>query len=303
MISAVIEYEDNTVSVYSSPSVYTGKKFRKGFYEASTDSNGNVHIKKEYPNEVFSPYLTKDISLILDTVKAFFKSKIQKSVNLLGYTHKLGILLYGRQGCGKTSLINYIAHSLKENNQAIVFFCNTGNHLSSAIDVAKMIREVQEDPIIFIADEFERYAKDTESEMKNFLDGKDSIDNMLFLGATNYLDRIPDTLKSRPSRFKIVREIKGFSDKKVIKAILNDISSKIKPSLFTSSEIDKIVKESEDVTIDEIKHFCLDKLTNTYVSKDIKENIGFKISKHPVQESNEYEGLTIKLNYWGNDGE
>jgi len=99
--------------------------------------------------------------------------------------------------------------------------------------LSKMIRDIQDNPIIFIADEFERYAVDYESEMKNFLDGNESINNMLFLAATNYIDRIPDTLKERPPRFRIVEEVVGIKDKAVMKEILMETSEKLQPSLMT----------------------------------------------------------------------
>jgi|SRR6478736_1175986 len=290
MISAVIEYQDKTVSIYSSPSVYTGEKFLKGFYECYKHDRG-IDITRKEVLENHNPYYQENTETVLRTVKSFFESGIEDKVNELGFTHKLGILLHGRQGTGKTSLMNFIANRLVDEKDAIVFFCNSSNTLDAAVNVAQSIREIQKDPIIFIADEFERFARDNESEIKNLLDGKDSVSNSLFLASTNYIDKVPDTLKDRPSRFKVVKEIKGFTDRKTIFTIVKEVSDRLNPGLFKDEEIEIIVKESKDVTIDEIKHFCLDKLTDNFVEKEERKPIGFNIPKMEDDDEDKSMGL------------
>lgn len=291
MISAVIKFDDNTINIHSSATKQVGTKFDKGFYIVSRDQSGNFVIIEDVLRELHNPYKTKENGIVIETVEGFFREGIRDKVKALGFIHKLGILVHGKQGTGKTSMLHFIAKKLEQEQNAIIFFCNSGATLSAGVSLAKMIREIQENPIIFIADEFERYAKDHESEMKNFLDGNESIDNMLFLAATNYIDKVPDTLKDRPSRFKVVQEVKGITDKKLMAKILEDISGRIQPFLFSTQEIDDIVREMDDATIDEIKHTCLDKLTNTFIPKQaIKNTIGFKAQKAlEAEESSTYE--------------
>lgn len=277
MISAVIKFDDNRVSIHSANTKNVGTKFEKGFYTASFDQSGNLVIYEEFLQELHNPYRTKENEIIINTVEGFFSEGIAEKVKSLGFIHKLGILSFGKQGTGKTSLLHFIAKKLVEEQDAIVFFSNSTSNLSAGIHLAKMVREIQNNPIIFIADEFERYAKDAESEMKNFLDGNMSIDNMLFLAATNYIDKVPETLKDRPSRFKVVQEIKGITDRNMMRSIIENISNKIQPGLFTSEEIENEIKELEDVTLDELKHICLNKITNSYIPKQAtRQRIGFK---------------------------
>lgn len=279
MISAVIKYEDRRVSIHDSATKEVGKTFSKGFYEATTDSQGNLRISEADLQELHTPYESEEINMIVSVVNGFFREGTMEKINQLGFIHKLGILLFGKQGTGKTSFIHYMANKLIDSNNAIVFFCNSSNTLSSAIILSAGIREIQDNPIIFIADEFERYAKDAESEMKNFLDGNKSVNNTLFLAATNYIEKVPETLKKRPSRFKIVREIKGITDKNTIANIIREVSNRIDPSLFTKEEIYDIVKDIDEITLDEIKHICLDKATSTYTKSLIKDrgSVGFKL--------------------------
>jgi ATP-dependent 26S proteasome regulatory subunit len=288
MISAVIKFDDNRVSIHSSTTKAVGTTFDKGFYIANFDGHGNLVIYEEFLQELHNPYRTKENENIIETVNGFFSEGIEEKVKSLGFIHKLGILTHGKQGTGKTSLLHFVAKKLLEEQNAIVLFCNSSSFLSGGIALAKMIREIQSNPIVFIADEFERYAKDAESEMKNFLDGNTSINNMLFLAATNYIDKVPDTLKDRPSRFKIVQEIKGLTDKTIIKQIITDISNKIQPNLFTSYEIDEAIKDVDDITLDEIKHLCLNKITNSYIPKQVlRREIGFKAFKKEDEKENE----------------
>lgn len=298
MISAFIQFTDGKVSIHSSDIQQVDTKFAKGFYFASTDSNGNLHITKTKLEELHNPYRTEENELVINTVDNFFKQEIAQKVKQLGFIHKLGILLYGLQGRGKTSVLHFIAQKLVETQYAIVFMCYNEGTLATAIRLSAQIREIQDNPIVFVADEFERYAKDAESEMKNFLDGNQSVNNSLFLAATNYLEKVPDTLKNRPSRFKVVQEIKGITDKNLMKVILGDISERINPGLFTSEEIEDIVKDIEDISMDELKHICLDKITNSYIPKKKDAKIGFLAkSKETEQVENQPPSYGIKTNW------
>lgn len=274
MISAVITMEDDSVLVHSSKTKDVNTVFQPNFYEAYTDNYGKRFINIKKVDEIHTPFVTKQNLTVLDTVNSFFKKGMKEQVNQLGFTHKLGVLLHGKQGTGKTSLINHIIDFMVRDYGAVVFFCNNGNKLATAIGLAKEIREIQESPIIFVADEFERYCDNNESELKNLLDGNDSINNSLFLGATNYIDKVPKTLKERPSRFRVVLEITGVDDKKLITKMITTISNKIKPSLFTKEEIKSVVDSLGAVTLDEIKHICLNKITNSMLPSKLNKPIG-----------------------------
>lgn len=293
MISAVIKFSDNKVSIHSSETVYVDKVFEPGLYESYTDPQGVVKIEMTKLNEIHKPFLSENTNIILEIIDGFFKENVKDNINKLDYLHKIGILLFGKQGTGKTSMLNFIGTELVTLKDAIVFICNNDNNLFTSVSLARQIREIQGNPIIFIADEFERYAENAESEIKNLLDGNMSIDNMIFLAATNYINKVPDTIKNRPSRFKVVHELKGIDNKDVMKEIFTKISNKIHPALMTNEEINNIIINRDCITIDEIKHICLDKIMEIYVPKQKKDVIGF--NKENTEETN-YE-KTYKITF------
>lgn len=287
MISAVIEFEDGSVSIHTSKTKNVNTKFNSGWYEAYYDSNGNLRIKTENIEELHEPYKSKENDLIIKTVDGFFKKGIRESVEKMGFTHKLGVLMFGKQGTGKSSIMNSVSKRMIDKNNAIVIYCNNYSTLEGGISLAKKIRQIQDNPILFIADEFDIYVRDMESTLKNFLDGKDSISNSLFLAATNYIDRIPNTLKERPSRFKLVLEIFGIDDKKIMYNIMKKISDKLEPNLFTDEELKKLFVNVDSITIDELKQMALDKLTETILPKNKKQKIGFIINKDNEDEDDD----------------
>lgn len=294
MISSVISLKNNTILVHSEEVNEVGTKFTPGFYKAMTTDSG-IHITREKLNEIHTPFKTQETESVLSTVRAFFQAGVREKVNALGFIHKLGVLLYGIAGTSKTSVLNYIANELVEEKEAVVFFCHDSNTFGTAISLAKRIRDIQDNPIIFIADEFERFAQSEEAKMKTFLDGVDSIENSLFLSATNYIEKVPDTIKERPSRIRLVLEFKGIEDKEVMKDILRSISDKVSPSLFEEQEIQTAFENINHITIDEIKAMCLAKITDTFVRAPKRSSIGFRREEPKDTESLDFSwDWTIK---------
>lgn len=301
MISSVIEFQDGRVIDNDQPVKDVGIKFTSGFYETYIEDGARFTFRKKL-NETHQPFESVETANILRIIGNFFKPNVKEVINKLGFVHKIGILAYGEPGCGKTSLFNFIAKTMIETSDAIVFMCNSGHTLVGAVSLASKIREIQENPIIFIADEFDRFADRYESEMKNFLDGNESVENTLFLAATNYIDEIPESLANRLSRFRLVTEIKGISDKKVMFDITKNTSSKIDPPLFTDAEIVELYKDVDYITLDGIKNKCLDKVTESMITNEpTRERIGFgkKTSKKDSSVFIDESDFTINVKNFG----
>lgn len=145
-----------------------------------------------------------------------------------GKSNKTGCLLYGPPGNGKTQFVKYLAkkYSLPIN---VVYLNPEYNNL----DVSLMFASVAPRSIVLLED-FDNYFDKRECAMKNdqvkftfdaVINALDGVHNdykgNVFIMTANNIDRIDDSIKNRPSRFKFVREF-GPPSREVRMNILQD---------------------------------------------------------------------------------
>jgi ATP-dependent 26S proteasome regulatory subunit len=269
--------EDGNIDFSILETKYSTKQLEPRVYNLDViDSNQGLVAKlsvcedREQFNSDLGFYYEDKISNIYSK---FFMPEIKEKVNQLGYNHKLGILLYGKQGTGKTSMFKKYFNDAVINHNAIVF--NIRGHAPKVWwKLIQDIRKVQDNPIlVFIdeADSFFNYRYDCEQEFKTFLDGTDSIDNSLFMLTTNYIDKIPETIKNRPSRIKYVIEVEGIQDTNIITRFLEQSFAKIDIQVDFSNEVNKM----KGWTIDELKQWILDKVMDIEPEEKEKKRLGF----------------------------
>ncbi len=275
MISSVIYFKDDDRVVFHDSGVdHIEKTFLPGFYEFLPSKDGYLCFRRSV-DEIHTPFRSKENNMIIKSCIDFFSSpKIKKKVNSMGFTMKMGVLLYGKPGTGKTSLMNYIAANLANNKSAIVCICDDKESLSATIEMAKQIRLVQNNPIVVVFDEFDAMFLDkkAEADLKRFLDGSDSVDNTLFLAATNYLEYIPKTFTDRESRFRIIQEIKGIEDLSVIESLVDGLLQEA-DSLKDKDKVMALVKEGD--TLDLIKNRVIDVIMSNKIKTTDRPTISF----------------------------
>lgn len=276
MIRAIFYFDDNSITIHSENTKHVCKEFLNGYYNANLGRNGELIINRVDFKEIHEPYPNQNSAEILDTINKFLLVENRIKCNQMGYTYKMNVLLHGIQGSGKTSVINYICKNLVDHYNAIVFRIDNASSLEASWSLGEEIRKIQSNPLIFIMDEFDQYCtKNSEAYIKSILDGNRSIDNSIILGATNYLDRIPDTIKNRPSRFRIVRKVERISSKDVIRKIISNQNALVKDGFLSEKDIDDIVNSIDAATVDEIKNILLDKLMNLTLDLPERQSIGF----------------------------
>lgn len=286
MIKAIFYFNDNTVTVHSENTKEVTTKFNPGYYSVRPRGDGAIDIRAINFKEVHTPFPNQRASEVIDSATKFLDSRFRKQCNSMGYTYKLNMLLHGKQGVGKTALLQYLGNGMVEKNGAIVFRVDNTGDLEATWVLAEEIRKIQDNPIVFVMDEFERYcSKGSEGYIKTLLDGDRSIDNSMVLAATNYLDRIPPTLKERPSRFRIVSKIEPISDKSVIRNLIANIHNKADEPFLDDEQIDMIAERISPTTVDEVKTSIIDVLMDISIGIPDKESVGFTSTKSRDKDS------------------
>ena len=249
------------------------------------DSGCYFLSRSEYPDNRIILNINNDIENVrihdfsdkekLDKLfNVFLKEEIHKKINDLGFNHKVGIILHGREGTGKSTILKYYYNRAIKENKSLVFYMNcTDRYIKECWNFIMNIRKIQKNPIIVIFEEIDGQVDNgNEPFLKTVLDGNMSIDNVLFFATTNHLEKIPEALKNRPSRFKYVLNIEGIQNADDVYIIIE----KMLKNLFTNGEIMKFSEEIKGQSLDFIKQFCMDKLMDikTYQHKRNKK-LGF----------------------------
>ncbi len=215
----------------------------------------------ENTEKYIEPLGNEKYNRIKREISKTFTPEINDLYSSMGYLNKKGVLITGKPGTGKTVLGYLIADSLatKSNVVSIIIEPTDINSLNTISDYIKVLRESDKDlKILVILDECEYLFHNYENRIVQLLDGYDSLNNFVFLGITNYPEKISPKFKNRPSRIALSEEI-DFVPFQVAKSILeNKIPEKYKQYI----DISKIAYtyEEEKKTIDEMKGDILMKL-------------------------------------------
>jgi ATP-dependent 26S proteasome regulatory subunit len=266
------EYEDNSKhkTDYSKYIKIEGDKFfgysvtntvetiPAGFYKFTHSQQLGVGIIKSNINidELFElPF--KESDLIIKDIQKFWNSK--EKYKEYNYTHKRGILLYGKPGNGKTSIINLLTLELVNKHNGIVFSINTPDDLQDFKDfVPNILRNIEpERPIICTIEDIDsilsNYGHSTKSSFLNLLDGTSQVTNIVYIATTNYPEQLEENITNRPSRFDRRYEI-SLPDENVRRVY---ISKKVKEEDLKNIDLDLWVKETEGFSISHLKELII----------------------------------------------
>ena len=266
-----LENGDIQFSVYESRK--TTKKLDPGSYKIDYDTyNHTVTVSMDKDVEKAKTHNFSDKDKIDKLFNAFFNENIHKKISDLGFCHKVGLLFYGREGSGKTTIIKSYYSDFISTRGAIVFHLTRRDYyLKSCWEFIQKVRSIQKNPIVVVMDEFDQYMAEQEAFLKTVIDGNMSINNCVFMACTNYIDKVPKAMKNRLSRFKYCINIEGIQVVEDIYSIVDNMIG----DMFSDEEIMSFCFEMKGKTIDEIKHFCEDKIMNIEEYKPNKSKIGF----------------------------
>lgn len=199
------------------------------------------------PNKVFDE--------ILNDIDNFWNSEAM--YREYDYVYKRGILIYGAQGLGKSSLVMLIANMLTASRNGIVLNIRQSDDILQFDEIFSALREVEPNRNVIITiediDNFVTNDQELMTKLLNILDGNMQHDNIVTIATTNNPDKLGDRLTNRPSRFDVRREMT------VPNAIVRDyyIRNKLKPRDLKKINMEDLVKTTAGYSIDHLKELLL----------------------------------------------
>lgn len=222
-----------------------------GLYDIKSSMQHGLYLEKRSVilDELFQ-IPDQSVTEIVFDMEKFWNSK--EKYEEYGITYKRGILMYGPPGTGKTSLINLlIAQIIKEYNGIVINM----ESIDSFIPMANNIRALEPDkPILAIIEDLDSFMSyNSTKQFLNLLDGNLQVDNIVYLATTNYLERLEDRIKNRPSRFDRRYEI-GYPTKEAREFYLR---KKLKPEDIENIDLHKWIADSEGFTFSHIRELIV----------------------------------------------
>jgi hypothetical protein len=128
-----------------------------------------------------------------------------------GFLHRRGYLFYGKQGCGKSSLIHQVVAQIIAAGH-VAFFCG---HPAIFIRCLEQFRRVEpERPIVCVFEDIDAIIKFYgDSDLLQWLDGNHQVDQAVNLASTNYPENLDRRIVSRPRRFDRILRIDAPDDR------------------------------------------------------------------------------------------
>ena len=140
---------------------------------------------------------------VLQEIEKFWK--LGERFRQHGFLHRRGYLFYGKQGCGKSSLIHLIIDRVIAAGN-VAFFCDQPYAFVACME---QFRAVEPDrPMICIFEDIDAIIKHYgDSHLLQWLDGNHQVDKAINIATTNYPETLDRRIIARPRRFDRILKI------------------------------------------------------------------------------------------------
>jgi DNA polymerase III delta prime subunit len=242
-------------------------KLPAGIYNAVQGAFGRRFFEPaDIVTDKLVPVKTKNTVDVLNDISVFLKDETKTAFKDYEMLYRRGILLYGPPGTGKTSAVIQICrHFVKKHNGIVLLEFPYE-------DIDTWIKDLRsKDPgrlVVLVMEELDNRLRHHEYSILSLLDGENSVDNLIVLATTNYIDEIPPRIKNRPSRFSLVKEI-GYPD---METRLNFLQAKILPKHQELVNVKQLAEKTDGFSVDHLKDlivslFCFNIPQDEAISK------------------------------------
>lgn len=238
----------------------TFERLEAGYYSIGYSNSIGLYFTKENieTNKLFE-LPNSATELIMSDIGKFWT--LEDTYKKYHRVYRRNYLLYSAPGTGKTSLINLMCKQLIEKYNGIVFSIYNTRTLELFVDAVKRVREIEPDrKIITIIEDIDAFISpdetcrsDMDSYLLNILDGNYKVNNLVIIATTNYIERIAERYKNRPSRFDRIVEfpLPNEESRRIF------IEKSVQPDDLGKINIKKWVKKTKGYTIDHINELIL----------------------------------------------
>lgn len=190
---------------------------------------GEINVTHEVPTRTWNSIVmdNQQKNRIVNGLQRWDKDKDWYQSHEL--VHKIGVLLYGEAGTGKSTIIRAISSMFKN---APIFTINTKTPMESISGIIKK-RKCTDGVMIVLLEDFDMYFQnrvdipdnqvmnmDIQNAIFQLLDGVYSTDDTIYIATTNHIDKLDNAL-IRSGRFDIKEELKFLNKQECIKVLNN----------------------------------------------------------------------------------
>lgn len=181
------------------PTGATVEGLQPGLYRLSQDYNGNIYFNEaQLDSDSLLRFEDARYANVISQVSRFWGMK-EKYENM-GMIHKRGLLLYGPPGTGKSCLLKLVMEdSIAQGNIVVI-----AEDVSAVASAMGPLRQVEPDRQVLVI--LEDVDEMREHSLLQVFDGDNTASNILYLGTTNYVERLAPRVL-RPGRFDLKVEV------------------------------------------------------------------------------------------------
>lgn len=216
------------------------REYIRNYVTVYTDTEDGVETNKDRitnlinRDEVFMEESTK--KEIYRSIDEFF-SESKEFFTTYNIPYKRGILLYGKPGNGKTTLVKSIANSIS----APVAYWQITEYTSS-YSIKEVFSSVSKmAPMVLVIEDIDSMPEHVRSYFLNTLDGATSKEGIFLIGTTNYPEKIDPALINRAGRFDRAYELELPTEE----MCSTYLRKKNIQQFITTDELEKVVKASK----------------------------------------------------------